>query len=141
MTGEEIVPGQELTVEQVMQQAASAKEDEDLGRILQLVVFKLGEEEYALTIDQIKEVVITPGIARVPHTNEFVRGVANIRGTIITILDLEKKFELALLSPTTNYLYTLVIESDTHKVGILVREGPASGQSPLAFELTWAFIR
>jgi len=62
------------------------------ARTLQIVVFKLGQEEYGLHIDQIKEVVITPKITRMPQTPAFVKGVANIRGNVIAMLDLEEKF-------------------------------------------------
>lgn len=93
---------------------------------VQIVVFKLGNEEYGLHIDQIKEVVITPTITRMPQTPAFVRGVANIRGNVIAILDLEDKFGLALndASPKDTNNFTLVIESDEYKMGILVRHVP-----------------
>ncbi len=93
---------------------------------IQIVVFKLGQEEYGLSIDQIKEVVITPTITRMPQTPPFVKGVANIRGNVIAMLDLEEKFALVrnqeAVSATNNF--TLVIESDDYKMGILVREVP-----------------
>jgi purine-binding chemotaxis protein CheW len=93
---------------------------------VQIVVFKLGNEEYGLHIDQIKEVVITPTITRMPQTPAFVRGVANIRGNVIAILDLEDKFGLAIndASPKDTNNFTLVIESDEYKMGILVRHVP-----------------
>lgn len=98
------------------------------GKRVQLIVFKLGAEEYALPIDQIKEVVITPHVAQVPRTPDHIKGVANIRGNVIAIMDLEDKFNLKNISNTSKneiqYNYTLVIESDEHKVGILVNEVP-----------------
>lgn len=92
----------------------------------QIVVFKLGQEEYGLQIDQIKEVVITPTITRMPQTPAFVKGVANIRGNVIAILDLESKFGLQRNSDTeiSGNNFTLVIESEEYKMGILVREVP-----------------
>ncbi len=93
---------------------------------LQIVVFKLGQEEYGMPIDQIKEVVITPAVTKMPQTPEFVKGVANIRGNIIAILDLETKFGLPQ-SPSASRSennFTLVIESEEHKMGVLVKEVP-----------------
>lgn len=93
----------------------------------QLIVFKLGEEEYALHIDQIKEVVITPTITKVPLTASFIRGVANIRGNILTIIDLEERLSLnnGINSDKENKPnYTLVVENDSFKMGILVKEVP-----------------
>lgn len=95
-------------------------------RNFQIVVFKLGEEEYGLHIDQIKEVVITPTITKMPQTPSYIRGVANVRGNVIAILDLEEKFGLnatASNAPTGNN-FTLVIESEDYKMGVLVKEVP-----------------
>ena len=96
----------------------------------QLIVFKLGQEEYGLNIDQIKEIVLTPSITRMPQTESFIKGVSNIRGNIITIVDLEEKFgvnsHLTQEEKEKNGQYTLVIESDILKVGVLVREVPTT---------------
>lgn len=93
---------------------------------MQIVVFKLGQEEYGMPIDQIKEVVITPAITRMPQTPEFVKGVANIRGNIIAILDLETKFGLppSAGNGRSDSNFTLVIESEEFKMGVLVKEVP-----------------
>jgi purine-binding chemotaxis protein CheW len=71
-------------------------------------------------------VVITPTITRMPQTPPFVKGVANVRGNVIAILDLEEKFGLVRTSATANAKsnFTLVIESEEYKMGILVREVP-----------------
>lgn len=94
----------------------------------QVIVFKQAGEEYGLLIDQIKEVVITPNITRMPQTPSYVKGVANIRGNIIAIIDLEEKFDLKEAGDTLQNKkdqgYTLVVESEEYKVGILVNEVP-----------------
>ncbi|MBT1689531.1 chemotaxis protein CheW [Dawidia soli] len=91
----------------------------------QIIVFKQGNEEYALSIDQIKEVVITPTITRMPQTLPYIKGVANIRGNIIAILDLEEKFNIKRSEDQhTGNHYTLVVESEDFKMGVLVREVP-----------------
>jgi purine-binding chemotaxis protein CheW len=92
----------------------------------QLIVFKLGKEEYGLAIDQIKEVVLTPNITRMPQTPAYIKGVANIRGNIIAILDLEEKFGITDKSSEQHKSgnYTLVVASEEYKIGILVREVP-----------------
>src|SRR5688572_19281876 len=95
------------------------------NRSLQIVVFKLGQEEYGLQIDQIKEVVITPNITRMPQTPSYVRGVANIRGNVIAIFDLEDRFNLVRSDVQTHgNKYTLVVESDDFKMGLLVNDVP-----------------
>src|SRR4051812_23565366 len=91
---------------------------------LQIVVFKLGNEEYGLHIDQIKEVVITPTITKMPQTPDYVKGVANIRGNVIAIFDLEDRFNLARTIQQKGSKYTLVVESEDIKLGLLVTEVP-----------------
>lgn len=115
-----------LTVEDIKKEAALDVQKKDIGKRMQLIIFKLGGEEYALSIDQIKEVVLTPRIAKMPQTPSYIKGVANIRGNIIAILDLEEKFgiEQAKDAVLQNFHYTLVIESEVYKAGFLVREVP-----------------
>ena len=92
----------------------------------QIIVFKQGTEEYALQIDQIKEVVLTPSITRMPQTPSYIKGVANIRGNIIAIVDLEEKFGVNALDEkfASTGKYTLVVESEKYKMGILVKDVP-----------------
>lgn len=117
-----------ITVEEVKKEAASYSKKNDAGERMQLIIFKLGKEEYAMNIDQIKEVVITPRIAKVPQTANYIKGVANIRGNIIAIMDLEERFNLIEKEDQSNSEaianYTLVVESEEFKVGILVKEVP-----------------
>lgn len=81
----------------------------------------MGREEYALSIDQVREIVVTPNITRIPLAPDYIQGVGNIRGEIISIINLEKKLNIEL---RTDYKYTVVIESDQYKVGFLVSEVP-----------------
>jgi len=98
---------------------------ESTHRTLQVVVFKLGQEEYGLHIDQIKEVVITPNVTKMPQTPSYVRGVANIRGNVIAIFDLEDRFGLKRSIDTSGgNKYTLVVESEDVKMGLLVNDVP-----------------
>jgi purine-binding chemotaxis protein CheW len=111
-------------MEMTQENKTSVEQKTKVG-MFQIIVFKQGDEEYALQIDQIKEVVITPNVTRMPQTPSFIKGVANIRGNIIAILDLEEMFNLK----RTNTLgegknFTLVVESEDIKMGLLVREVP-----------------
>ena|SRR6218665_276513 len=116
------------TIEEVKKEAVAYTKKDNVGERIQLIIFKLGGEEYAMNIDQIKEVVMTPRIAKVPQTANYIRGVANIRGNIIAIMDLEERFNLIEKTeqPLADNIanYTLVVESDEFKVGVLVKEVP-----------------
>lgn len=115
----------ELITETVSVSAAA--QNAQAGKRIQLIIFRLGNEEYGLTIDQIKEVVLTPNIAQVPQMPSYIKGVANIRGNIIAILDLGERFHLTGAGESNAKAagnYTLVIESNKFKLGILVKEVP-----------------
>lgn len=101
----------------------------DKGRKVQLIVFQLGEEDYALPIDQVKEIVLTPKISVVPQTPDYVMGIANIRGEVICVVDLERKFGLRRKSHQIDGVqsqgnFTMVIESENFNIGILVNLVP-----------------
>jgi purine-binding chemotaxis protein CheW len=107
-----------------MAEINKSSEQTHTSRSLQIVVFKLGNEEYGLQIDQIKEVVITPTITKMPQTSSYVKGVANIRGNVIAIFDLEDRFNLTRTIQSKGSKYTLVVESEDIKLGLLVSEVP-----------------
>jgi len=94
---------------------------------VQIIIVRFGEEEYGLSIDQVKEVVMAPNITKLPQTPSYIKGVANIRGNVIAIIDLNERFNgegtSTELINKSNY-YTLVFESDEYNVGILVKEVP-----------------
>ncbi len=90
----------------------------------QIVVFKLGNEEYGLEIDKIKEVVLTPKISRVPLTENYIVGVANVRGTILAVIDLEIRLGIKSQLDDSIPAYTLVLDDEKAKAGVLVKEVP-----------------
>jgi purine-binding chemotaxis protein CheW len=101
--------------------------------VIQLIVFRLGDEEYGIRIEQVKEVTITPEIARMPKTPSFVKGIANLRGDIITIIDLEERFQLRTEGEDlTGTTYTLAIEAKDYTIGIMVREVPQPLSIPVS---------
>ena len=59
-----------------------------------LVVFDLGPEAYGVDIGSVREIIRMQEITRVPRTPEFVEGVVNLRGTVIPVIDLRKRFSL-----------------------------------------------
>ena len=60
----------------------------------QLVVFDLGGEVYGVDINTVREIIRVQEITHVPNAPEFVEGVINLRGKVIPIVDLRKKFSL-----------------------------------------------
>ena len=60
----------------------------------QLVVFNLANEEYGVAITQVQEIIRQPEITRIPGMPDFIEGVINLRGRIIPVIDLRKRFGL-----------------------------------------------
>lgn len=67
---------------------------ETFSGALQLVSFKLGDEEYAVDILKVREIIRMQAVTRVPHAPDFIEGVINLRGKVIPVMDLRKRFGL-----------------------------------------------
>jgi len=61
---------------------------------IQLVVFQLGNEEYGAVIDKVQEIVILGEVTRMPKAPAFVEGVINLRGRVVPVIDIGKRFDL-----------------------------------------------
>ncbi len=122
----------------------SDKKEINSSASVHLIVFKLGTEEYGIRIEQVKEVTLTPEIARMPKTPPFIKGVANIRGDIIAVMNLEERFNITSAAGTqlSQNSYTLVLETKEYTIGLIVREVPQSLTLPISrIEKTPSFIQ
>ena len=79
------------------------------GKLIQLVSFSLGEEEYALDVLKVREIIRMPVITRVPNTPHYIDGVINLRGKVIPIICMRKKLGL---TETENDKQTRIIVMD-----------------------------
>src|SRR3990170_5348643 len=96
-----------------------AKKELDSKEVLQLVTFRLGNEEYSLDILSVQEIIRHMELTRVPRTPEFVDGVINLRGRVIPVLDLRKRFGLPS-GERTNETRIIVVDVDNKTVGLKV---------------------
>lgn len=88
---------------------------------VQLVVFKLAEEEYAVKIGQVKEIINLAEVTSLPQAHLSVEGVINLRGKIIPIFNLKKRLELAN-QQYSSQARVMVVEVDSQLLGIKVDE-------------------
>lgn len=63
---------------------------------IKLVVFKLAEEEFGAPINQVREIHRLVEITRVPRAPRFIEGVINMRGKVMPVIDLRKRFDLPM---------------------------------------------
>ena len=92
------------------------KQDVDL---LQMVTFKIGEEEFGVDILRVQEIIRIMEITRVPKAPHFVEGVINLRGRVIPIIDLRRRFGLTAREHDKD-TRIIVIEINKMIVGFVV---------------------
>ncbi len=73
-----------------------------IAATMQYLTFKLGDEVFALDIDKVREVLDFGAITRVPRMPEFMRGVINLRGSVVPVVDLRLKFGMQQTEKTTD---------------------------------------
>jgi purine-binding chemotaxis protein CheW len=91
------------------------KDDE----LLQLVTFSIGEEEFGVDILKVQEIIRTMEITKVPRAQEFVEGVINLRGKVIPIIDLRRRFGFTS-KEYDKHTRIIVIEINNMFVGFVV---------------------
>lgn len=87
---------EEKPPEPVVQAKVEEKTEEkvDASDVEQVVVFKLAGEEYASPILEVQEIITTGDITPFPNVPEYISGIINVRGTVATIINLSKRFNL-----------------------------------------------
>ncbi len=83
------------------------------------LTFSLDEEEYGIGILKVKEIIGMMPITSVPRTPEFVKGVINLRGKVIPVMDLRLKFAMGEI-PYTDRTCIIVVEIDAESLTVLI---------------------
>ena len=83
----------------------------------QYLTFKLEEELFALDIGKVREVLDFTTITKVPQTPDYMRGVINLRGSVVPVVDLRLKFGMVMAEQTVNTCVIIVeVELEGEKV-------------------------
>ncbi len=88
----------------------------------QYLTYKLGEEVFALDIGKVREVLDFTTVTKVPRTPEFMRGVINLRGSGVPVVDLRLKFGMTKTEKTVNTCVIIVevsVDGETTVLGCL----------------------
>lgn len=100
----------------------TAAEEEELisdGSIIQLVSFVLEDVEYGVDILAVHEILRFPEITRLPNAPSFIKGVINLRGNVIPVVDVRKRFGFKP-AQVTDLTRVIVIETNEKLVGLMV---------------------
>ncbi len=88
----------------------------------QYLTYKLGDEIYALDISKVREVLDFTTVTKVPRTPDFMRGVINLRGSVVPVVDLRLKFGMSATEKTVNtcvIITEVTVDGDTTVLGAL----------------------
>lgn len=97
----------------------SKSEHQTGGKEDQMVVFQLAEQTYGIDIAAVFEIIRMEAITRVPRTPHFVEGVINLRGKIIPVIDLCKRFNLPL-TERTGSSRIIIVDVGGNTIGMIV---------------------
>lgn len=89
---------------------------------VQYLTFKLADEVFALDVAKVREILEITTITKVPQTPEFMRGVINLRGSVVPVIDMRLKFGMSVTEQTVNTCIIVVeinLDGDTIVVGAL----------------------
>jgi len=90
------------------------------GHIRQLVCFRLGNEDFGIDINRVHEINRMIEITPIPQAPSFVEGVINLRGEIIPVIDLTRRFNLAHSGQRDHDSRIVVIETNKTLIGFIV---------------------
>ncbi len=85
----------------------------------QMISFAISDEDYGVDIQTVKEVIRKKEITRLPKAPAFVKGVINLRGDVIPIIDLRERFNMEQ-QEYTNMTRVIVVEVDGRSIGMVV---------------------
>lgn len=87
--------------------------------LLQLISFTIGDEEYGVEVLEVIEVVRLPKIQRLPKCEDYLKGIINLRGEVIPIVDLRMRFGLSEKNDD-NIKRTIIVKVNERKIGMIV---------------------
>jgi len=90
-----------------------------MDKELQVVGFRIGREMFGLPISMVREIVRVPEITTVPNAPDYIEGVINLRGRIIPVVDLRKRFGVKSVEPNKKNRI-VVVELGTRAIGLIV---------------------
>lgn len=90
-----------------------------MGEELKVIVFSLAHEQYGVEVEKVKTIERMQPLTRVPKTPAFVKGVINLRGVVVPIIDLRGRFGLPEAEYTDNSRIVIVAVKDL-EVGMIV---------------------
>ena len=90
-----------------------------MSELREFVTFRLNQEYYGINIQNVENIEKVLPITRIPHTIDYVKGVVNLRGLIVPVVDLRARFGL-VKKANTDESRIIIVNLDDNKIGMLV---------------------
>jgi purine-binding chemotaxis protein CheW len=97
----------------------NARSEVNVSDEVQLVTFILGNEEFGIPISQIQEIDRLSKITKIPKTADFVEGVTNLRGEVVSVVNTRKRFDLELRT-ADDHTRIIIVDLNGVKTGLIV---------------------
>ena len=85
----------------------------------QYVTFTIGKEQFGVNISQVQEIIWLTDITHVPNVQNYIEGIVNLRGNVLPVMDIRKRFHLAEVERTDSSSI-VVVDVDSRKTGVIV---------------------
>ncbi len=102
-----------------IESGTTEKENGILKEEHQHVTFLIGDETYGVGVEKVKEIIGMTEITHVPNTAYFMEGVINLRGTVVPVVDMRKKFKMETRAYDT-YTVIIIVEVKERLIGMIV---------------------
>ncbi len=91
-----------------------------MNRLSKYIIFQLNKQDYGINIEEISSIEKIQDITKIPHTSDFIKGVINLRGEVIAIIDLTERLGMGKTESTNKSHEVLIANFDQIKVGLIV---------------------
>jgi len=89
-----------------MEKNAALQSSQDKQPLMQLIVFRVGDEEFGVPIGTVQEIIKVGAITPIPDSPDFIKGLINVRGDIVAVIDLRARFFLAGKEEISKHIVT-----------------------------------
>lgn len=89
--------------------------------VIQLIIFRAGNEEFAVKIEEVREIIKLGAVTPIPESPDFIKGIINVRGEIVTAIDIRSRFLLPI-SDEIESKHIVVTKKDENLFGLIVDE-------------------
>lgn len=96
------------------------KKEEKSLTSMQIVCFKVGTEEYGIEILRVQEILKLPKITKLPKSADYILGLIDLRGKVIPIINLSRKFGIDESDSVNKNLRAIVVDISNKKVGLAI---------------------